>query len=251
MIISSRIAESEGVAIPIGMFAVTYKKHLPSIMVAIGACGGFAAQLAVWRTLIQPFNRNPGDFLVHAQTKSNESFILGESINHFLFVTRPDRLSFLSTAAGGLQDNHELPNISELAAHVMQTMGRETFGIPRYPGPGQYMEEPRAALNRTFGIVASYFLKDGHPPKNWPALLGLIARRIIDTHKHVLPPASAVKMLLESAVPMSKIDRGRVETSPESHQCACPPGRGLPYRIFAQPGRRTMSERVRTTLVGP
>lgn len=31
--------------------------------------------------------------------------------------------------------------------------------------------------------------------------------------------------------------RGRVETSLESHQCASPPERSLPYRIFGQSGR--------------
>ncbi|WER45623.1 hypothetical protein CupriaWKF_15200 [Cupriavidus sp. WKF15] len=210
MIVSKQVIESDSVTVPIGMFAMTYEKHLPSIMVSIGACGGFAAQLAVWHTLIQPTHRNPGDFLVHARTRSNESFILGEAINQFLFVAGPDRLSFLSTAAACLQGAHQLPDIRELAAHAIRTMGSEAFGVPRFPGPGQFLEQPRVALNKIFKIVADCFRRDNHSPANWPALLGIVAFRIIDAHKHILPPASAVKMLLESAVPMSKIDPSTV-----------------------------------------
>ncbi|ODV40997.1 hypothetical protein AWV79_02450 [Cupriavidus sp. UYMMa02A] len=180
-------------------------------MVAIGACAGFSAQLAVWQALIQRLNRDPGDFLVHVNTKSNESFVYGESINQFLFVCPPDRLSFLSVAAGNLRSDQELPDIRELAAHVMRTVGTEEFGVPRYPAPDEIAELPRMALEKTFQIVAHYFQRDAYPTENWPALLGAIAFRIIDSKKHLLAPARAIRMLLESAVPMSKIDPSMVK----------------------------------------
>jgi len=47
---------------------------------ALGACAGFAAQVAVWRELVLPTKRNPGDFLVYV-SKSHDLFFFGEAIN--------------------------------------------------------------------------------------------------------------------------------------------------------------------------
>src|SRR5436189_4652598 len=81
----------------------------PSILNALGVCAGFAAQIAVWRELVLPNKRNPGDFLVFFTTNSGELFYFGEAINQLLFSTGPDRLSFLSLAAGTLSSASELP----------------------------------------------------------------------------------------------------------------------------------------------
>lgn len=212
MIISKDVVESDAVAVTVGMFAFTYAQHLPSIMVAIGACAGFSAQLAVWKTLVQPAGRDPGDFLCHARTKAGETFIMGEAINQFLWATLPDRLSFLSTAAGSLSSADGLPDFAELARYVIQTMGNETFGVPRYPRPGEYAELPRVALRKVFPNVIRQFEHDGHPVAHWPALLGLIAWRIMSARQSELKSAHAIAMLMESAVPMSRIDPSKMDT---------------------------------------
>src|SRR5262249_13476339 len=83
---------------------------VPGMLNAVGACAGFAAQVAVWLELILPNHRNPGDFLVHASTTSKESFFFGEAISQFLFSTPPDRVSFLTLAAALLASASELPD---------------------------------------------------------------------------------------------------------------------------------------------
>ena len=50
----------------------------PAILNALGACAGFAAQVAVWRELILPKRRNPGDFLFFCTTHSGDVFFFGE-----------------------------------------------------------------------------------------------------------------------------------------------------------------------------
>jgi hypothetical protein len=121
---------------------------------AVGACAGFAAQVAVWRELVLPRNKNPGEFLVYANTKSKETFFLGEAINQFLFATPPDRLSFLSVAGAALSSPSELLDIAELARHVGRSLGTEGFGRPRIPPSVDVPELPRNALTRTWGKVA-------------------------------------------------------------------------------------------------
>src|ERR1700730_13373991 len=141
MSISADVFNSQPVLSLRDMYAAEYassastsgNSFAPAILNALGACAGFAAQIAVWRELILPQKRNPGDFLVFFTTKSGELFYFGEAINQFLFSTGPHRLSFLSLAAGTLSSASELPDIGELLRHVTQSIGSESFGRPRVP----------------------------------------------------------------------------------------------------------------------
>jgi hypothetical protein len=67
--------------------------QIPAMLSAVGACGGFAAQVAVWRELILPGWRNPGDFLMFATTKAGKTFYYGEAINLFLLGTMAEHVS--------------------------------------------------------------------------------------------------------------------------------------------------------------
>jgi len=52
-----------------------------------------------------------------------------------------------------------------------------------------------------------------HRPAEWPVLLGAAAYRMIYANRAQLPPPVAVRILLEAAVPMSKIDPATVAQS--------------------------------------
>ncbi|THD42804.1 MAG: hypothetical protein E7774_14180, partial [Bradyrhizobium sp.] len=190
-------------------------ERVPAVLNAIGACAGFASQIAVWRELILPKGRDPGDFLVYCGTgRSNEIFLLGEAINQFLFSTGPDRLSFLSVAAGGLPAT-QLPNIAELAGRVVRTFGSDGFGTPRLPANVKLSELPRDALARTWGN-ATEILKDCRAG-DWPALLGAAAQALRGGSHQLkalpIPTSAAVTILLEAAVPMSKLNPASVAAS--------------------------------------
>jgi hypothetical protein len=184
---------------------------VPSMLNALGACAGFAAQAAVWRELVLPAKRNPGDFLVYTTTKSHEIFFFGEAINQFLFATTPGHLSFLSLAAGSLSNASELPDIHELVAHVVQSLGTERFGQPRLPPSVDLPELPRVALTRTWGKAAR--ILEGHRPGEWPVLLGATAHHVVNSNRKSLAPSIAVRILLEAAAPMSKLDPTTLEQS--------------------------------------
>jgi hypothetical protein len=183
--------------------------HVPLMLNALGACAGFAAQVAVWRELILPQGRDPGEFLVHVTTTSNETFVLGEAVNLFLVVAMTDRLSFLGLAAANLASASELPDISELARHVAGTLGDPRFGHPRLPASIDVPELPRAGLAKTWANVA--LILEDRRAAEWPAFLGAAALHIVRASKASLPPPLALKVLLESAMPMSKLDPRTVE----------------------------------------
>jgi hypothetical protein len=220
MSIDANVLSSEPVDHLCRMYAAEYAQrspvaapttHVPSALNALGACAGFAAQVAVWRELVLPHNRNPGDFLAYATTKSNETFFVGEAINLFLFSSPPDRMSFLTLAASALSGASELPDIAELARHTVQALGSEAFGRPRVPSSVNLVELPRIALMKTWGKTA-HILRDCRPAE-WPALLGAAAYNIVTSNRGFLAPPIALRILLEAAVPMSKLNPATVEQS--------------------------------------
>jgi hypothetical protein len=117
----------------------------------------------------------------------------------------------LSLAASTLRNSSELLNIGELAGHVAQTVGTEDFGLPRVPPSIELHELPRAALARTWG-EATHILKACRPAE-WPALLGAAAYNIIYSNRAMLAPPIALKILLEAAIPMSKLNPITVDQS--------------------------------------
>jgi hypothetical protein len=219
MSIDADVLNSKTVTLLCDMYADEYTSRssphtrdpVPLILNALGACAGFAAQVAVWRDLVLPAKRNPGDFFVYTTAKSHEIFLFGEAINQFLLSTMPDRLSFLNLAAASLRNASELLDIPELLAHVINSMGTDHFGRPRTPPSVDLPELPRDALTRTWG-KATRILEE-HRPGEWPALLGATAYNIVTSHRKSLAPSMAVKILLEAAVPMSKLNPATVEQS--------------------------------------
>jgi hypothetical protein len=219
MSIDAEVLDSEPAHLLSNLYATEYPPHsllserspVPSMLNALGACAGFAAQVAVWRELVLPTKRNPGEFFIYAITKSRETFFFGEAINLFLFSTMPDRVSFLSLATVALSDASELFDIGELASHVSWTLGTQGFGRPRVPPSVKLPELPRGALTRTWS-KAAHVLRD-IPPAEWPALLGAAAYNIIRANQKLLPPPLALRVLLEAAVPMSKLNPATVEQS--------------------------------------
>jgi hypothetical protein len=214
MSIGADVVTSQPVVLLRDMFIAEYVSRVhqaPAILNALGACAGFAAQIAVWRELVFPKDRNPGDFLVLVTKPSGDVLFFGEAINQFLFSTHPDRLSFLSLAAGTLAKKSQLPDIGELLGHVARSIGSDSFGEPRVPASVDLSELPRTALARTWGKTAQ-ILKNRRPGE-WPALLGATAQTIINSNRTFLAPPLAMKIVLEAAAPMSKLNPATVENS--------------------------------------
>src|SRR5262249_38326680 len=135
----------------------------------------------------------------------------GDAINLFLFATMPDRLSFLSLAGMAATQPSDLPDIPELARHVASTFGADDFGRPRVPASAGLTELPRVALATTWKHVSQ--ILQSRRAAEWPVFLGTAAYRIARSGGDQLAPAMAQKILLEAAVPMSKLDPTTVQQS--------------------------------------
>jgi hypothetical protein len=151
-------------------------------------------------------------------------------------------MSFLTLAAATLSNATELPDIPELARHVVDSIGKQTFGHPRVPGSVALPELPRAALSRTWGEVAQILSRCR--AAEWPALLGAAAYNLVSANRRTVPPPVALKVLLEAAVPMSRLDPATVEQS----GIPAPLLTGWNMRAFRAEGQPVILARVRDVM---
>jgi hypothetical protein len=94
--------------------------------------------------------------------------------------------------------------VTDIIRHCAATVGRDEFGIPRVPDVHMPNLLPREAVSR-FWPAARRKLA-GKDPMSWPLHLAMAARSLIVSLKHAVRPDIAVQIVMEAAVPMSKID---------------------------------------------
>jgi hypothetical protein len=188
--------------------------HCETALTVVGALGGYAAQQAIWEGMVKPGLLTKEKAFMVVRTTSGEEFYFGDSINMALLHTGPNIASFFSLVAGGAQSvgARQLPDIAELVKHCTATAGTEAFGIPRLPPKHMPRPTPRRALNECWPHV--HGMLKATPPGTWAMQLGVVAQRLIVEMKDALPPELAAKILMEAAVPMSKVDPKTVPTTP-------------------------------------
>ena len=188
--------------------------HCETVLTVVGALGGYAAQQAIWEGMVKPGLITKEKAFMVVGTESGEEFYFGDAINMALASTGPNIASFWSLVAGGAQSvgARQLPDIAEIFKHAAETVGTEAFGIPRLPPRYMPKPTPRRALNECWPHV--HAMLKATTPGTWAMQLGVVAQRLIAQMKDVVPPEMAAKILMEAAVPMSKVDPKTVPTSP-------------------------------------
>lgn len=201
--------------------------HVETLMATVGSLAGFAAQQAVWDTVHRGGKPVPKDSFAVATTASGEKFYFGDLINGYLVpegVRDWTLWSFAAAAAveAGLSEK-DLPDYAEMFRYASETIGTATFGIPRTPDDHGPHLMPLAAL-KTFWPRTRFLLSrsDGPgPPEHrsvtvahWPAVLALVARQYILMAKDALHPGLSLRLVMESAIMMSKIDPDTIPKEP-------------------------------------
>jgi hypothetical protein len=192
--------------------------HVETLMTVVGSLAGFAAQQAVWDQIRKAGKPVPKDGFAVATTASGEKFYFGDLLNGYLIPegARDWTLWGFAAAAAveaGLPET-ALPDYADIFAHVTRTIGTLDFGIPRVSEDHRPHIMPKAALG-TFWPRAKSILErtDGPGPdpkgvavEHWPAVIGLVARQFILMSKGALDPGLSLRLVMESAIAMSKID---------------------------------------------
>lgn len=179
--------------------------HTESILGALGALAGYSCQASVRALARAQGLDETAHFFVRAEGADGRAYFFGDALNKPL---AEDQYSVWSIAAGGAQAAGctDIPEPGDVFAHVAATVGSPEFGLPRLPPEHLLHDTPlnyvEAFWTQIFPMI-SRFCPD---PAHWPILLGLAIQDIMSQARDVLDPCLALKIVMECAVPMSKVE---------------------------------------------
>jgi hypothetical protein len=154
--------------------------------------------------------------LLTVETKDGRTFWLGDAINACVFESireQPSLWDLIGAVARGwvVDDEADFP---ELAGHTVSSFGGPEFGIPRLPDPYKLTEMPINAVRAHASILRKRLREVGLLDAQLVHAFGAAAQTLIsiaagETRVRVaepLPHGVSVRLLMESAIPMSKLD---------------------------------------------
>jgi hypothetical protein len=177
-----------------------------AVLCALGALAGYAAQQALWEGMVKPGKLAIAEAFKVMETPSGATYFFGDTLDSLLVSMEPKHVSVWKIVAGGVlaAGGEHLPNTNDLLRHCAATAGTSAFGLPRLPDDHLPSILPRAAVERFWpGARLLLSLAD---PLQWPLLMAHAAQKLMLAMKGSIAPDLAVKIVMEAAVPMSRVD---------------------------------------------
>jgi hypothetical protein len=178
--------------------------HVESLLTALGALAGYACQANLRAQALAKGMSETAPFQV-VETKDGKRYFFGDPLNNALAGSQYSILSLVGGAAqhAGAKD---FPDLKEIFQYTASVLGSDQFGIPRVPDTHKPADTP---LNYLKGLWPALFptVKLFCPtPAEWPILYSLAIQEAIYAGKGSIDPGLAFRIVMESAIPMSKID---------------------------------------------
>ncbi len=174
--------------------------HVESVFVALGALAGYACQQSA---LTQLAREETQASLMTITDTNGKNYYIGDAINQPLLE---NQLSVASLVGGALEQYGEtLCDVEEIVKHTIASIGTESFGQPRLPENHQAHYRPLDCLTLWQPLkeqVLDVFLV---PVSDWGLAYGLAIQSFMEQAKDVLSPNIAGIIVMESAIPMSKV----------------------------------------------
>lgn len=183
--------------------------HGETILTEIGALAGFAAQMSIRKSIIEPQQIDPGSILQEVITKNGEKYYFSDMLNWIVFenlATPPYSIWAYIRDVVPPADRHLLPDMADIVSYAARTVGTARFGVPRLPAGHMPHTTPRAALAEHWPTVRQEFDASRRPPEEWPFDLAYAAQWQMVTNRDRLALPLAATIVMEAAIPMSKVD---------------------------------------------
>ncbi|MFL9865086.1 hypothetical protein PQR67_12990 [Paraburkholderia fungorum] len=175
--------------------------NVESLFTGLGALAGFSCQMGIRAAYDQRNEPLPFHFMKNGQGRV---FYFGDELNAPLAESS---YSIWSLGVGQVQHlGGELPELDEIFVHVTKTCASGGFGVPRYPGeragnlPVEFVQTFWPILQPNVGKYC------GNRFDDWHIAYGLAIQRAMEMAKEAITPGNALKIVMESAIPMSKLD---------------------------------------------
>jgi hypothetical protein len=178
--------------------------HIESLLCALGSLAGYSCQ-ANLRTMTSQNGKHENSAFDIVKTIDGQQYFFGDSLNQGLAESEH---SVWSLSAAGAQEAgcKELPDILDIFKHVSNVVGSKDFGVLRVPNEHQPHHRPTEYL-KAFWLHSLPTLKQFcQHPSEWPIAFSLEIQNIILMGKEVINPCISLKIVMESAIQMSKVD---------------------------------------------
>lgn len=179
--------------------------HLESLLGALGALAGYSCQASVRALARAQGHDETAYFDATAHGVDGRVYYFGDALNKPL---AGDMYSVWRLAAGGAHTAGcaDIPEPDDVFEHVAKTVGSPEFGLPRLPPEHPLHDTPLNYVEVVWPQIFPMIARFCPDPTHWPILLGLAVQDIIGQGRDVLDPCLALKIVMECAVPMSKVE---------------------------------------------
>ncbi|WP_341708400.1 hypothetical protein [Halopseudomonas sp.] len=178
--------------------------HVESLFCALGALAGYACQANLREQAIAR-GMNPDSPFQVATTKDGKRYYFGDPLNGSL---AEGKLSVWSLAAGAAQHNgaKSLPDINEIFQRTASNIGSDKFGVPNSIEGHTAGDLPIAYLRALWPALLPVVKKLSGDPVLWPVAYGFAIQAAMDMAKASIQPHISLGIVMEAAIPMSKVE---------------------------------------------
>jgi hypothetical protein len=178
--------------------------HYESLLCMLGSLAGYSCQANLRAQALEKGLAETAPFIKIGPV-NGKMYFFGDPLNQVLAEAQ---YSVWGLAAGAAQHNgcKNLPDLQGIFAHVTESVGTEAFGIPRLPGGRVASDLPINYLKALWPVIFPTVKMFCRQPSEWPFLFGLAIQQALDMGKDVLPNEEALQIVMECAIPMSKVD---------------------------------------------
>jgi hypothetical protein len=177
--------------------------HARSLLCALGAVAGHACQASVRAQSVAAGEVADAPFDV-IQGADGRRYLSGDAMNGPL---AEHKMSVWNLAAGAAQlhGTQSLPNLAEIFEYNASVVGTQKFGLPRLPPDQPVSGMPIEFAKRLWPAAQASVNRHAANPKLWPIAAALAVQEAIAVTKEIISPEIALRIVMESAIPVSKI----------------------------------------------
>jgi len=178
--------------------------HVESLLCALGALAGYSCQANLRAQALAKGISETAAFQMVA-TADGKKYFFGDPLNEALVKSK---YSVLGLAAYAAQEAgaKEFLDINEIFNYTSSVLGQPEFGMPRFPENHSAGDSPLNYLKALWPAIFPMVKLFCPNPSEWPILFGLAIQEAITMGKSVIEPDLSLKIVMEGAIPMSKID---------------------------------------------
>ncbi|MBS4051134.1 MAG: hypothetical protein KGZ69_08020 [Methylomonas sp.] len=177
--------------------------NIETLLCILGSLAGYSCQASVRAQALA--KGIPENSLFITMGSETENYFFGDALNAPLAESKYSIWS-LAAAAAQQAGCAEFLDVNEIFKHVTGSVCSERFGIIRVPENHQPSDKPVEYVKALWPSILPTVKLLCPEHDNWPILFGIAIQQAIDAGKSAIDPGMALKIVMESAIPMSKID---------------------------------------------